>query len=45
MRRSHHKVAVPALVVCQCGAANVPHAVCPACGNYRKRNFTAAENQ
>ena len=40
MRRSHHRVAVPALVVCECGAPNVPHAVCPACGNYRKRNFT-----
>ena len=44
MRRAHHSVAVPALVVCQCGSANVPHAVCPACGNDRKRNFTA-ENQ
>ena len=42
MRRAHHQVAVPALVLCECGAANVPHAVCPACGSYRKRAYTAA---
>jgi len=41
MRRSHHHVAVPAVVLCQCGSPTVPHAVCPSCGNYRGRSFTA----
>lgn len=41
MRRSHHHVAMPALVLCECGSANVAHAVCPACGKYRKREYGA----
>ena len=41
MRRSHHHVAVPAVVVCSCGQATLPHAICPACGSYRGRSYTA----
>lgn len=39
MRRSHHHVAVPAVVICPCGKPTVPHAVCPSCGNYRGRSY------
>jgi large subunit ribosomal protein L32 len=39
MRRSHHRVAVPNLVLCKCGESTVPHAVCPSCGNYRGRQY------
>lgn len=40
MRRSHHRVAVPAVVLCKCGNPTVPHAVCPSCGNYRDRSYS-----
>ncbi|MDL2216282.1 50S ribosomal protein L32 [Desulfovibrio sp. OttesenSCG-928-M14] len=43
MRRSHHHVAVPAVVLCQCGSPTVPHAVCPSCGNYRGRNYAKSD--
>lgn len=39
MRRAHHRVPTPALVLCECGSATVAHAVCPACGKYRKRDY------
>lgn len=39
MRRSHHHVAVPSVVICSCGKPTLPHAVCPACGGYRGRNY------
>jgi large subunit ribosomal protein L32 len=39
MRRAHHHVAVPALVLCSCGAATTPHAICPSCGSYRGRSY------
>jgi large subunit ribosomal protein L32 len=39
MRRAHHHLAVPALVLCACGAATRPHAVCPSCGSYRGRKY------
>ena len=39
MRRSHHHVPVPAVVLCKCGNPTVPHAVCPSCGQYRDREF------
>lgn len=42
MRRSHHKVAVPAVVFCECGSPKPPHAVCPACGKYRGREYAPA---
>ena len=42
MRRSHHHVPVPAVVLCQCGSPTVPHAVCPSCGNYRGRHYNEA---
>ena len=37
MRRSHHHVAIPSVVFCQCGEATLPHKVCAACGQYRGR--------
>jgi large subunit ribosomal protein L32 len=37
MRRSHHKVAVPPVIFCQCGEPNLPHSACSACGTYRGR--------
>lgn len=39
MRRSHHRVAVPAVVVCKCGETTLPHSVCPSCGTYRDRQY------
>ncbi|GFM33344.1 50S ribosomal protein L32 [Desulfovibrio subterraneus] len=40
MRRSHHRVAVPTVVFCQCGEAALPHRVCAACGTYNGRQMT-----
>ena len=37
MRRSHDHVAVPAVVLCKCGEATLPHTVCASCGTYRDR--------
>ena len=42
MRRSHHRVAVPSVVLCKCGEPTVPHKACPTCGNYRDRNYSEA---
>lgn len=42
MRRSHHHVAVPAVVICSCGKPALPHAVCPSCGAYRGRSYLPA---
>ncbi len=41
MRRSHHKVDVPTLVLCKCGEHTVPHSICPSCGSYRDRQYIA----
>ncbi len=36
--RTHQKLAIRQTGVCQqCGAAKLPHRVCPACGSYRGR--------
>ena len=43
MRRSHQHTPVPTLVLCACGAATPPHAVCPSCGSYRGRSYQNAE--
>ncbi|MDR2161034.1 MAG: 50S ribosomal protein L32 [Desulfovibrio sp.] len=43
MRRAHHRLAVPALTFCPCGETALPHAVCPSCGAYRGRTYTANE--
>ena len=40
MRRSHHKVAVPSVVYCECGEATLPHRVCAACGTYNGRQIS-----
>ena len=34
MRRSHDRVATPAVIYCSCGEPTVPHSVCPSCGSY-----------
>lgn len=39
MRRSHHHVPVPPVVLCKCGSPTKPHSVCPSCGQYRDREF------
>ena len=43
MRRAHHHVALPAQVICKCGAASLRHAACPSCGAYREHNVKIAE--
>ena len=43
MRRSHHRVAVPTIVFCECGEAALPHRVCPNCGSYNGRQMTKDE--
>ncbi|SIN69975.1 50S ribosomal protein L32 [Halodesulfovibrio marinisediminis] len=40
MRRSHHRVAVPSVVYCECGEAALPHRVCAACGSYNGRQIS-----
>ncbi|MCT4536153.1 MULTISPECIES: 50S ribosomal protein L32 [Halodesulfovibrio] len=40
MRRSHHRVAVPSVVYCECGEAALPHRVCAACGTYNGRQIS-----
>lgn len=42
MRRSHHRVAIPNVVLCKCGEATLPHSVCPSCGSYRGRQLVEA---
>lgn len=44
MRRSHHSVPVPNVVLCKCGEPTLSHSVCPSCGTYRDRQFVAAES-
>ncbi|MDE0206523.1 MAG: 50S ribosomal protein L32 [Candidatus Tectomicrobia bacterium] len=42
-RRNHQRLAVPSLSTCpQCGAAMLPHRICPSCGFYREREVVAA---
>lgn len=36
-RRSHHALANPTLVTCECGAMHLRHRACTACGRYRGR--------
>jgi large subunit ribosomal protein L32 len=45
MRRSHHSVAVPSIVYCECGEAALPHRACPKCGTYRGRQVLRKENE
>ncbi|OBQ51602.1 50S ribosomal protein L32 [Halodesulfovibrio spirochaetisodalis] len=40
MRRSHHRVAVPSVVYCECGEAALPHRVCASCGSYNGRQIS-----
>jgi ribosomal protein L32 len=42
MRRSHHSVPVPSVVLCECGKPSLPHSVCPSCGNYRGKSYAPA---
>ena len=34
MRRSHDRVATPAVILCQCGQPTLPHSICPSCKTY-----------
>ena len=43
MRRSHHRVAVPTVVYCECGEPALPHRVCESCGIYNGRQMTKDE--
>ncbi|MFP4072225.1 MAG: 50S ribosomal protein L32 [Desulfovibrionales bacterium] len=45
MRRSHHNVATPNVVYCECGEPALPHRACPHCGNYRGRQVLRKENE
>ena len=41
-RRNHQRLAVPSLSTCsQCGAAQLPHRMCPSCGFYKEREVVA----
>ena len=43
-RRNHQRLYVPSLSTCpQCGAAMLPHRICPSCGFYREREVIAAQ--
>lgn len=43
-RRTHYKVAVPAVALCShCGKAVLPHRVCTACGHYKGQKVIAVE--
>ena len=42
-RRNHQRLRVPNLSICpQCGAAQLPHRICPSCGFYKEREIIAA---
>ncbi|MBQ5974014.1 MAG: 50S ribosomal protein L32 [Oscillospiraceae bacterium] len=41
-RSAHWKMTLPGLVKCpECGAARLPHRMCPECGNYKGRTVVA----
>ena len=41
-RRNHQRLAVLSLSTCsQCGAAQLPHRMCPSCGFYKEREVVA----
>lgn len=43
-RRNHQRMYVPSLSTCpQCGAAMLPHRICPSCGFYKEREVIAAQ--
>jgi len=44
MRRSHHQVAKPNVIVCECGAPAVAHRVCPECGKYGGRQYARKDD-
>ena len=44
MRRSHDRVAVPAVIYCTCGEPTLPHSVCPNCGEYTGRKVIAGND-
>lgn len=45
MRRSHDRVAKPAVIYCSCGEPAMPHRVCPSCGKYRSREVIRAKEE
>lgn len=41
MRRSHHAIKAVNTVTCErCGAARLPHCICPECGFYAKNGIS-----
>ena len=43
-RRNHQRMNVPSLSICpQCGAARLPHRICPICGFYKEREIIAVQ--
>ncbi len=46
MRRSHDRVAIPAVIYCSCGEPTIPHSVCGSCGTYKGRKvISTAQDQ
>jgi large subunit ribosomal protein L32 len=47
-RRSHDSLAKPTLSVCpdaDCGAAKLPHRICPSCGSYKGRTIIEKDEE
>lgn len=44
MRRSHDHVAVPNVILCQCGEPTLSHCACPSCGTYKGRQVLTTGN-
>ena len=44
MRRSHDRVAIPSVIYCKCGQAKLPHRACPACGDYRGKEYLTVKS-
>ena len=40
-RRTHYKIQIPGMVLCECGAYKLAHRVCPECGKYDGKEVKA----
>ncbi len=45
MRRSHDRVAIPAVIYCNCGEPTLPHSVCASCGTYKGRKVLSTSDE